>query len=82
MQRVEAEARFEGHGGASAITCIFFLNKCIGYAPSFLIKVMIRNCKFYLCALTISTKPFVKIKKTNRGAFPKNNYGRKFCPYP
>ncbi len=25
--KVEAEAGFEGHGGASEITCIFFLNK-------------------------------------------------------
>ncbi len=27
MLKVEAEAGFEGHGGASEITCIFFLNK-------------------------------------------------------
>ncbi len=27
VPKVEAEALFEGHGGASEITCIFFLNK-------------------------------------------------------
>ncbi len=47
VRRVEAEARFTGHGRARAITCIRNISK---YASFLLIKVrvigyIIRNCK-------------------------------------
>ncbi len=54
--RVEAEARFEGHGGARAITCIFF----------FLWKIKIRRHKIKktnrvaFCSLDLEQERFTK----------------------
>ncbi len=63
---MEAEVRFEGHGGASEITCIFFLNKSgkFKYTVIFPQKGMsLHNPKLqiviFVCTHNI-TKRFVK----------------------
>ncbi len=74
MRRVEAKARFAGHGVARAITCIFFS----GYAINFAHKCKSNNASFgtvkglllFVCTHNINkTLCFYKIKKTNMMRF-------------
>ncbi len=73
MLKVEAEARFEGHGSISEITCIFFLNKSgkLKYSVSFphkgkSIHDLKRQIVLFVCTHFINkTFCFCKIKKTN-----------------
>ncbi len=73
MRRVEAKACFARHGGASAITCIFFSgygvifahkgksNTSFGTVKGLLVFVCTHNINKTLC--------FYKIKKTNMMRF-------------